>query len=84
MHKRTLIGPKLHHAPLNPVSAMPLGNHSKILSHIPYLRCFRFELNDKSFIFCVVIVCLFACIVGHGVNKGEPANEQYCEPTNKD
>ena len=46
--------------------------------------CFQFELNDKSLFFCVLIVCLFACAIDHGVNEGEPANEQYCEPANED
>ena len=63
---------------------MPLGNHSKILPRTPYIRCFRFELNDKSFIFCVLIVCLLVCVVDHSVNEGEPANEQYYEQVNDD
>ena len=46
--------------------------------------CFQFELNDKSLFFCVLIVCLFACAIDHGVNEGEPANEQYCDPGNED
>jgi len=46
--------------------------------------CFRFELDDKSFIYRVLIVCLFICIVDHGVNKGEPVNEQYCDQVNED
>jgi len=63
---------------------MPLGNRSKILLRTPYLMCFRFELNDKFLFFCVLIVCLFACVIDHGVNEGEPANEQYCEQVNED
>ena len=31
-----------------------------------------------------MIVCLFVCNVDHGVNEGEPANEQYCEQVNED
>ena len=62
---------------------MPLENHSKTLLHTPYFVCSRFELNDKSFI-SVLIVCLFVCVVDHGVNEGEPANEQYCEQGNED
>ena len=46
--------------------------------------CFRFELNDKFLFCCVLIVCLFACVIDHGVNEGEPANEQYCEQVNED
>ena len=46
--------------------------------------CFQFELNDKSLFFCVLIVCLFACAIDHGVNEGEPANELHCEPGNED
>ena len=42
--------------------------------------CFRFKLNDKSSFSKVLIVCLFVCAVDHGVNEGEPVNEQYCEP----
>ena len=62
---------------------MPLENHSKTLLHTPYFVCSRFELNDKTFI-SVLIVCLFVCVVDHGVNEGEPANEQYCEQGNED
>ena len=29
-------------------------------------------------------MCLFVRIVDHGVNEGEPVDEQYCEPVNKD
>ena len=46
--------------------------------------CFRFELNDKFLFFCVLIGCLFACGIDHGVNEGEPTNEQYCEQVNED
>ena len=45
--------------------------------------CSRFELNDRS-LFYVLIVCLFVCAVDHGVNEGEPVNEQYCEQVNED
>ena len=62
---------------------MPLGNRPKILLRTPYLNHFRFELNDKFLFFCVLIVCLFACVIDHGVNEGEPANE-YCEHVNED
>ena len=31
-----------------------------------------------------MIVCLFACVIDHGVNEGEPTNEQYCEQVNED
>ena len=27
---------------------------------------------------------LVVCVVDHGVNEGEPANEQYCEQVNED
>ena len=46
--------------------------------------CPRFELDDKSLFFCVLIVCLFVCTVDHGVNEGEPVNEQYYEQVNED
>ena len=29
-------------------------------------------------------MCLFVRVVDHGVNEGEPANEQYCEQVNED
>ena len=28
-------------------------------------------------------MCLFVCVVDHGVNEGEPVDEQYCEPVNE-
>ena len=31
-----------------------------------------------------LIVCLFVRVVDHGVNEGEPVDEQYCEPVNED
>ena len=40
---------------------MPLENHPKILLLSPYLNCFLFELNDKTFIsFSWLCVCLYA------------------------
>ena len=36
------------------------------------------------YFFCDLIVCLFLCVVDHGVNEGEPASEQYCEQGNED
>ena len=45
--------------------------------------CFRTELDDRS-LFCVLIVYLFVCAVDHGVNEGEPVNEQYWEQVNED
>ena len=27
---------------------------------------------------------MFVCVVDHGVNEGEPVDEQYCEQANKD
>ena len=29
-------------------------------------------------------MCLFVCVVDHGVNEGEPVDEQCCEPVNED
>ena len=29
-------------------------------------------------------MCLFVCVVDHGVNEGEPADEQFCEQANED
>ena len=29
-------------------------------------------------------MCLFVYVVDHGVNEGEPVDEQYCEPVNED
>ena len=29
-------------------------------------------------------MCLFVCAVDHGVNKGEPTDEQYYEQVNED
>ena len=29
-------------------------------------------------------MCLFVCVVDHGVNEGEPVDAQYCEPANED
>ena len=62
---------------------MPLENHPKILLPYPYLNFFRFELDDKTFIF-FFIVCLFVCAVDHGVNEGEPVDEQYREQESED
>ena len=27
---------------------------------------------------------MFVCVVDHGVNEGEPIDEQYCEQANED
>ena len=37
-----------------------------------------------NFYFCALIGCLFVCAVDHGVNEGEPVNEQYYEQENED
>ena len=58
---------------------MPLENRPKILLLSLYLNCSRFELNDKIFISFFFIVCLFVCVVDHGVNEGEPVDEQYLD-----
>ena len=29
-------------------------------------------------------MCLFVYVVDHGVNEGEPVDEQYCEQVNED
>ena len=29
-------------------------------------------------------MCLFVCVVDHGVNEGEPVDKQYCEQVNED
>ena len=29
-------------------------------------------------------MCLFVCVVDHGVNEGELVDEQYCEQANED
>ena len=29
-------------------------------------------------------MCLFVCVVDHGVNEGEPVDEQFCEQVNED
>ena len=29
-------------------------------------------------------MCLFECVVDHGVNEGEPVDEQYYEQANED
>ena len=63
---------------------MPLGVQPKILLRTLYLNYFRFELNDKTLFPFFLIVCLFVCVVDHGVNEGEPVDEQYCEPVNED
>ena len=31
-----------------------------------------------------MIVCLFVCVIDHGVNEGEPVDEQYCKLANED
>ena len=63
---------------------MPLENRTEILLLSPCLNYFRFELSDKTFISFFLIVCLFVCVVDHGVNEGEPVDEQYCEQANED
>ena len=29
-------------------------------------------------------MCLFVCAIDHGVNEGEPVDDQYYEPANED
>ena len=75
---------KLYHAIPNIILAVALENRPKILLLSPYLNYFRLELNDKAFILFFLIVCLLVCVVDHGVNEGEPVDEQYREKMNDD
>ena len=34
--------------------------------------------------FLFLIVCLFVCVVDHGVNEGGLVDEQHCEQVNED
>ena len=57
---------------------MPLGIHSKTLLHI---LCVPVSSSTTNPCFdCVLVVCA----VDHGVNEGEPADEQYYEQVNED
>ena len=29
-------------------------------------------------------MCLLVCVIDHGVNEGEPVDEQYCKQVNED
>ena len=50
-----------------------------------YISCVSEPSSTTDlYLFCVLIVCLFVCAVDHGVNEGEPVNEQYCEQVNED
>ena len=60
---------------------MPLGIHSKTLLHILCVSDSSSTIN--LFFFFFLIVCLFVCVVDHGVNEGEPVDEQYYEPMNE-
>ena len=31
-----------------------------------------------------MIVCVFVCVVDHGVSEGEPVSEQFCEQVSED
>ena len=35
-------------------------------------------------LFLFLIVCLFVRVIDHGVNEGEPVDEQFCEQANED
>jgi len=35
-------------------------------------------------VFLFLIVCLFVCVVDHGVNEGEPVDGQYREQVDED
>ena len=74
---------KLYHAISSINSAMPLENCSKILLISLYLNCFRFELNDKIFISFYLLCACFLCVLDHGVNEGEPVDEQYRDQVNE-
>ena len=60
---------------------MPLGIHSKTLLHI---LCVSDSSSTINLLFLFLIVCLFVCVVDHGVNEGEPVDEQFCEQANED
>ena len=63
---------------------MSLQNHSKfLLLSLYFMRSFP-SSTIKLIFSCVLIVCVFVCVVDHGVNEGEPDIEQYCEQENED
>ena len=37
-----------------------------------------------NLLFLFLMVCLFEYVVDHGVNKGEPVDDKYCEQVNED
>ena len=46
-----------------------------------YISCVPISSSTTNPCFdCVLVVC----VVDHGVNEGEPVNEQYCEQVNED
>ena len=59
---------------------MPLENCQKYYSYLYIL----IVPDSSSTIKLLLIVCLFVCVVDHGVNEGEPVDEQYCEQVNED
>ena len=62
---------------------MPLGNHPKNYSYLYILIVSDSSSTIKSlflFLYCVLVVC----VVDHGVNEGEPVDEQYHEKVCED
>ena len=48
---------------------------------MPYILCVPVSSSTTNLYFDYVLV---VCAVDHGVNEGEPVNEQYCEQVNED
>ena len=62
---------------------MPLGNYPKYYSYLPFLILSDSSSTIKPLILFLNCV-LFVYVVDHGVNEGEPVDEQYCKQANED
>ena len=51
---------------------------------MPHILCVPDSSSTINLYFCVLIVCLFICVVDHRVNEGELVVEQCCEQVNED
>ena len=74
----------LYHAISNIILAMPLENHPKKYYSYPHILIVSDSSSAMKPLFFFLIVCLLVCAIDHGVNEGEPVDEQYRKQVNKD
>ena len=84
MRQKSSVCPETLPRRSNIIPAMPLRNLPKIFFLPSFLKLFLIQAQQQNIYFFLFIVCLFVCVVEHGVTEVEPIDEQYREQVCED